>query len=217
MSDWLLIHPPLLGPAVLGPLADELRHRGHDVVVPDLRSAVEPAAGWPARWTAVAAAAGAADSVLGFSGAGVTLPAVAAAVGARRVVWVDALMPAPAGETVADDDIRARITALIGPDGRISDWTTWWGPGALDELVPDAALCAAIRAEGHRLPGGFYDVAVPVPVSWPEDGARYVHLSEAYDEAASEARNRGWPVVGGPGGTHLDVATDPVRVADLLG
>jgi hypothetical protein len=191
-TDWLLVHPPLLGPAVLGPLAAELRRRGLTVAVPDLRPAVAEAPGWPERW-------------------------VAAAVDARRVVWVDALVPARSGETPADDDIRARIPALVEPDGRITYWTTWWGPGGLDELVPDAGLRTAIRAEGHRLPGNFYDVAVPVPDTWPEDGARYVQLSPAYDDAAAEARARGWSVVGGPGGAHLDIATDPSRVADLLG
>jgi hypothetical protein len=216
VSRWLLVHPPLLGPAVLGPLAAELRSRGLDVVVPDLRATVEAAAGWPGRWTDAAAVSGPAEVVLGYSGAGVTLPAVSAAVGGQRVVWLDAQMPARTGETVADDDIRARIPALIGPDGRITDWTTWWGPGALDELIPDAELRAAIRAEGHRLPGDFYDVAVPVPDVWPEAGARYVQLSPAYDDAAAEARSRGWPVTGGSGGAHLDVATAPGRVADLL-
>jgi hypothetical protein len=28
-------------------------------------------------------------------------------------------------------------------------WTTWWGPGALDELIPDPDLRAAVLAEGH--------------------------------------------------------------------
>ena len=217
MARWLLVHPPLLGPAVLAPLAAVLEARGEDVAVPDLRAAVEVAAGWPARWTAAAAAPGPADVVLGFSGAGVTLPAVAAAVGARRVVWVDAVVPGRSGETVADDEIRAAVPELMGADGRIADWTTWWGPGALEELVPDAVLRDAIRAEGHRLPGDFYDVAVPVPDSWPEDGAQYVQLSPAYDAAAAEARDRGWPVVGDSGGAHLDIAGDPARVADLFG
>jgi len=216
MARWLLVHPPLLGPAVLGPLADVLRSRGHDVAVPDLRSALDRSAGWVDRWSAAAALMGPAETVLGFSGAGVTLPAVAVEVGAFRVVWIDAHLPARAGETVADDDIRARIPALLGPDGRIADWTTWWGPDGFDELIPDADLRAAVRAEGHRLPGDFYDVPVPVPERWPEDGARYVQLSPAYDDAAAEAQARGWPVTGGPDGAHLDVATDPERVADLL-
>jgi hypothetical protein len=85
------------------------------------------------------------------------------------------------------------------------------------ELVPDPRLRAAIEADGHELPADLYGVAVPVPGSWPEEGARYVHLSAAYDDAAAEARTRGWPVAGGPDGAHLDVATDPVRVAGLLG
>jgi hypothetical protein len=215
-ADWLLVHPPLLGPAVLGPLADELRRRGAGVAVPDLRATVTEAAGWPDRWVAAAVAAGPAHGVVAFSGAGVTLPAVAAAVGARRVVWVDALMPARSGATAADDVIRALVAPLVR-DGRIADWTTWWGPDAFAGLVPDAALRAAILADGHRLPADFYDVAVPVPDVWPEDGARYVQLSPAYDDAAAEARTRGWRVVGGPQGAHLDVATRPAQVADLLG
>src|SRR4051812_31332082 len=100
MARWLLVHPPLLGPAVLEPLGEGLRQRDEDVVVPDLRVAVRGAAGGPERWPAAAAAGGRADTVLGFSGAGVTLPAVSASVGAQRVIWLDASMPARSGETV---------------------------------------------------------------------------------------------------------------------
>jgi hypothetical protein len=186
------------------------------VALPDLRAAVDPAAGWPQRWTALAAAGGPAEAVLGFSGAGVTLPAVAAAVGARRVVWVDAIVPARTGATAPSDELRAMVAPLVR-DGRIADWTTWWGPDVFDDLVPDERLRAAIRAEGHELPADFYEVAVPVPEGWPEHGARYVQLSQAYDDDAAEARARGWPVVGGGTGGHLDVATAPERVAALLG
>ena len=212
---WLLVHPPLLGPAVLGPLAAELRRRGAEVVVPDLRDTVAEAPGWPERWTARAAGAGPADAVLGFSGAGVTLPGVAVASGADRVVWVDALVPARTGATAPDEEFRQRIAPFVA-GGRIADWTTWWGEDVFDGLVPDPALRAAIRDEGHRLPADFLDVAVPVPDGWPEHGARYVQLSPAYEVDAAEARARGWPVAGGGAGGHLDVATAPARVADLV-
>jgi hypothetical protein len=215
VTRWLLVHPPLLGPAVLRPLADELRARGDEVELPDLRAAVDPAPGWPERWRE-AAAGGRADAVLGFSGAGVTLPAVARAVAARRVVWLDALLPARQGVTHADDEIRRLVAGMVRGN-RIADWTTWWGPDALDELLPDEQLRAAVRSEGHELPADFYDVAVPVPDDWPEDGAEYVQLSPAYDAAAAGARERGWPVTGDGSGEHLDVAVLPSRVADLLG
>jgi hypothetical protein len=55
-----------------------------------------------------------------------------------------------------------------------------------------------------------------VPETWPESGARCVQLSAAYDDAAAEARRRGWPVVGGPEMAHLDVSNHPILVADLL-
>ena len=215
MTDWLLIHPPLLGPAVMAPLAVALRHGGATVAVPDLRATVSEAAGWPERWVAAATAGGSADGVVGFSGAGVTLPAVAAEVGARQVVWVDALMPAASGVIVPDDEIRELVAGRVR-NGRIADWTTWWNPDALLDLVPHARVRAAIEADGHELPADFCDVAVPVPHRWPENGARYVQLSPAYDDAAAEARRRGWPVVGGSSMAHLDVANHPILVAELI-
>jgi hypothetical protein len=216
VTDWLLIHPPLLGPAVLEPLARALRDRGHAVALPDLRSAVAVAAGWPGRYVAGAAATGPADVVLGFSGAGVVLPAVAEAVGARDVVWVDALVPARSGETAPSEAIPGLIERFVGDDGRIAEWTTWWGPDTMAELIPEPALRTAVEASTPRLPADFSDVAVPVPDCWPEAGARYVQLSAGYDSDAAEARARGWDVRGGPDGEHLDIANAPARVLDLL-
>ena len=125
-------------------------------------------------------------------------------------------MPAASGVTVPDDGIRARVAHMVR-NGRIPAWTTWWGADALVDLVPHERVRTAIEAEAHELPADFLDVAVPLPDTWPEDGARYVELSAAYEEAAAEARRRGWPVAGGPETAHLDVANHPILVADLLG
>jgi hypothetical protein len=216
---WLLVHPPLLGPAVLGPLAAELRSGGARVEVPDLRGEVQDpvstgpsAVGWDRRW---AAAVGPADVVVGFSGAGIVLPAVAAACGARRVVWLDAVLPPPPGTAHWPADVRERVAPLTGDDGRVADWTTWWGPDAMADLLPDPDVRAAVLAEGHRLPADLWSAGVAVPPLTAEP--RYVHLSPAYDADAAAARGRGWPVTGDGRGAHLDVATDPARVAALLG
>ncbi|HEX2074340.1 MAG TPA: hypothetical protein VHF92_11180 [Geodermatophilus sp.] len=214
-GTWLLVHPPLLGPAVLGPLAAELRDRGATVRLPDLRATVIPAEGWAGRWVAAAATSGPAHAVVGFSGAGIVLPAVAAAVEARRVIWLDAVVPAARGPAGWPEQIRQGVAALVEGD-RIADWTTWWGPDAMADLLPDEGVRTAVLAEGHRLPADFYDQPVPVPDAWPDDDVTYVQLSPAYDADAAAARAREWRVVGPGDRSHLAVATDPVEVADLL-
>jgi hypothetical protein len=214
VSSWLLVHPPLLGPAVLEPLADELRSRGHVVRVPDLRPAVAESPGWYERASATATAEGAVDAVLGFSGAGVVLPAVAAAVEARRVVWLDAVLPAAHGLTETPPERLAQLAELVRGD-RYAAWPDWWPPEVLAAELPDADLRARVAAEAPQLPADFYSVAVPVPPSWPQDDVRYVQLSSAYAADAERARTRGWTVVGDGTGRHLDVVTRRAAVADL--
>jgi hypothetical protein len=214
VTTWLLVHPPLLGPAVLEPLAAELRARGNAVSVPDLRSAVAEAPGWPERVVEAAAAEGSVDAVLGFSGAGVVLPAVAVAVRARRVVWVDAVLPAARGTTGTPPERLAQLAEFVR-GGRYAAWPDWWPPEVLAVELPDADLRARVAAEAPRLPADFYAVPVPVPASWPQGAVRYVQLSPAYDADAAGARQRGWTVVGDGSGRHLDVVTRPAAVADL--
>ena len=214
MTTWLLVHPPLLGPAVLEPLAEELRARGDTVRVPDLRAAVAEAPGWYERVAAAAASEGPVDVVLGFSGAGVVLPAVAAAVRARRVVWLDAILPAAQGPTETPPERLAQLAAFRRGD-RYAAWPDWWPPEVLTEELPDADLRARVAAEAPELPADFYAVAVPVPADWPHGDVRYVQLSPGYAADAAGARLRGWTVVGDGTGRHLDVATRPAAVADL--
>jgi hypothetical protein len=200
---------------VLGPLADALVAHGHDVAVPDLRGAVHTAAGWYDRFTALAATAGPAEALLGFSGAGVVLPAVAAAAGARRVVWVDAILPARSGATTTPHERLARLADLVR-NGRLAPWPTWWTPEELAAELPDKVLRAGVCAEAPELPADFHDVPVPVPAAWPDGDVGYVQLSPAYAEDAAEARARGWRVTGDGTGRHLDVVTRPREVLELV-
>jgi hypothetical protein len=153
--------------------------------------------------------------VLGFSGAGVVLPAVAAAVRARRVVWLDAIVPARSGATTTPAGRRAQLAGLVR-DGRLAAWPTWWAPADLAAELPDEDLRTAVCAEARELPSDFYDAAVPVPDRWPDRGVTYVQLSGAYDADAAEARARGWQVTGDGTGSHLDVATRPREIVELI-
>ncbi len=155
---WLLVHPPLLGPAVLRPLAAVLERSGHTVDVPDLRHLVQDPAtsapsarGWDRRWASATGARAGTDVAVAFSGAGAVLPALAAASGADRAVWLGAVLPPERGPTWPDD-LLALVAERTRADGTVDDWTTWWGPDALADLLPDDRLRADVLAEGTRLP-----------------------------------------------------------------
>jgi hypothetical protein len=57
MASFLLLHPPLLTPAVWAPCAAEMTAAGHRVAVPDLRPAVDPPTRWYDKAVDLAAAA----------------------------------------------------------------------------------------------------------------------------------------------------------------
>lgn len=219
MSSFLLVHPPLLGPAVWRRCADVLRRRGHDVFVPDLRPAVAASDGWWERYAEICRAVvpAAQDDLIvaGHSGSGVVLPLVAREVAATRVVFVDAMLPALAGETAPSAQIR-EFTARLAEGGCLPRWSDWWPEGELVALLADARVRADLFAELPRLRADFYDHAVPVPDGW-SDGlhVQYLRLSPAYDAAAAEASRRGWQV-SSIDGTHLQLVSDPDQIATLL-
>jgi hypothetical protein len=206
---YLLVHPPLLGPAVWRPVAERLASAGHTPLVPDLRPEVDPPEGWWDR-AATAATIMAGDDttvVVGHSGAGVLLPVIAARVPTvHSVVFVDAVVPARAGATGLAEDLRSFLAGLPDEDGWLPPWSRWWGPDALAELVPDEWQRELIEAEQPRLHRSFYEHPVPVPESWPDRRVGYLQLSPAYEGDAREADARGWVVERLPG-HHLDLVT----------
>ena len=217
-STYLLVHPPLLGPAVWEPVARVLAAAGHRALVPDLRAATDPPEDWwdRAADAAVAAAAGEHPVVVGHSGAGVLLPLVADRLaGVRAVVLVDAVLPARSGPTAPSAGLRACLDGLPTEDGLLPRWTRWWPAETVAGLLPDEAYRARLEEEQPRLARRFYDVAVPVPDGWPAARVGYLRLSPAYDDAAAEAADRGWPV-DRVDGHHLTLVTDPAGVAGRI-
>jgi hypothetical protein len=214
MAAILLLHPPLLGPAVWAPCAQRLTAAGHRVTVPDLRSAVDPPEGWYDRAADEAAdqAGGTADVVAAHSGAGVLVPLVVERVRAPAAVFVDALLPG----IPTSDRFRGFLVTLPVEDGRLPPWPDWWPAEELAAAVPDPELRARIVADAPRLPFAFYDQRVPLPPSWPPPRAGYLQLSPAYAAELAEARRLGWPTRE-RSGAHLDLATRPDEIAaDLL-
>lgn len=123
--DYVLVHGLTQTPAGLGLLVDALERRGHrartvDMPVdqPDLlaedyaRLAVEQLDGEVA------------DPVLvGHSGGGLLLPAMARALDASRVVWLATLVPDLRGGTSLREQMEAGNEKMFG-----AEWLTWTEP-----------------------------------------------------------------------------------------
>jgi RimJ/RimL family protein N-acetyltransferase len=206
VAAFVLVHSPLLGPrswARVAPLLSAAE-------VPDLRWLV---ASTPPSWGALrerAARFPAGAVVVGHAGAGALLPLIGAACGASALVFVDAVVPASNASFAIDGEFRSLLDELAA-DGTLAPWPEWWGPDTLRELVPHDTDRHELD-DAPRVPLAFYDEPVPVPDGWDTMPCGYVRLSDAYDQAATDARRRGWPVVR-RAGTHLDPLTQPAEVA----
>jgi hypothetical protein len=112
---FLLVHSPVVGPSTWRWVADALDIAGHQASVPDLVPAA--VTGDPAAFIhhAVAQCSPAADVVIvGHSGAGAVLPAIAAGLpsGPRLLVFVDAGLPPCEGTFSVGGDFLGQLREL---------------------------------------------------------------------------------------------------------
>jgi pimeloyl-ACP methyl ester carboxylesterase len=221
---FVLLHSPLVGPASWAPAAHELELRGRAAVVPSLLGVAEAAA---PQWRHVPDAVRGATSdlrgrvvLVGHSGAGVLLPAVAdaLAVEVAALVFVDSFLPPPAGQLPLGPPELMDQLRTLATDGVLAPWSRWFGPDAMQVLVPDERLRAELEAEMPRLPLSYFEAAVPVADGWASRRpcAYLLLTADQYGQSAAEARAYGWPVIELPGVQHLAIATNPTAVAEAL-
>src|SRR6266702_4292340 len=101
---FVLVHSPLVGPGTWSPVARELARRGHRAIVPSLLApAGAPPRDWRQSVDAVCEAVRALSApivLVGHSGGGLLLPAIADAVASpvSQLIFVDSSAPASTGE-----------------------------------------------------------------------------------------------------------------------
>ena len=220
---FVLIHSPLLGPKTWAPVARGLGSRGRLAIVPSLLGlARAPSPQWRHIPQSVrAATAHVSDPIVlvGHSGAGPLLPAIADAVpaGIASTIFADAFLPPGRGSApLAPPAFMERLTALA-EEGVLPPWSSWFGQDAMRELVPDDALRASVERELPRLPLSYFEARVPVPDNWRRRRCTYLLFSpESYGPSADEARDRGWPVAEMSAVGHLAMLTHPVAVTEAL-
>jgi pimeloyl-ACP methyl ester carboxylesterase len=156
--------------------------------------------------------------LVGHSGGGLLLPAMASAVApdVSRFIFVDSGLPATTGETPLAPPRFFEQLRSLAVDGKLPPWSSWWGEDAMNELVPDEVTRAALVRELPSLPLSYFEQTVPSPADWERVPSGYLLFSDAYREAAAEARDRGWRVEEISGAQHLHTVVAPVAVTDAL-
>lgn len=227
----VLVHSPLVGPRTWHGVADLLRSAGHIPVVPSLLGAFGGAGPYyPALVDRVAAEVnqkvapaeaserdGAGIVLIGHSGAGALLPAIADAAGpVSAALFVDAILPHP-GRTWFDTAPAELAAGLRGMarHGRLPPWLEWFPPATVNSLLPDPRVRAALAAELPRLPLAYFDEPAPRSMSWPPRHVGYLRLSEGYQGEADRAAALGWPVEVAEL-DHLAPVTRPGEVTEAI-
>jgi hypothetical protein len=219
MVRFALLHSPVLGPGVWRPVATELERRGHDTLTPAWPRLSTLAEGF---YEALAdqmsgqLADGEPWVLVAHSGAGALLPILAARLSPppQGVIFVDAILPHPGRSWLDTAPAEMRNHLRAGAQmGELPSWDQWWPPGALERLIPDATMRAALVDELEPLPLAYFEEAAPaVELDAP---AAYLQLSGAYDDEGVVAGRYGWPLVRLPL-HHLAMLTHPEAVAAAL-
>lgn len=218
MSSIALLHSPLLGPASWAGVAEDLRRRGHEAVVPDLRPAVKKPP-YGQRFAALAAKAlksQGRDSgpwvLVGHSGAGRLLAVVAVAVETSALVFVDAGLPGePSHLATAPGGVRLHAFALADDKGMLPVWTDWWPAEVLSQMLPDPGQQQALRDDAPRVP---FDLLIE-PLPQAQEKVPCAYLAFTYETEWLEAQRRGWPTAT-LDGAHLHQMVAPADVAGAI-
>jgi len=219
MATFVLIHAPLAGPGTWSLVADELRSRGHDVIVPSLPDAAEAGAPY---WPRYAAAVGRSVEELpaerslmlvAHSGAGLMLPLVRQTTGrpVEAYVFVDAMVPED-GMLPAEEGYFRRIAV----DGFIPPFSE----AVLRAVgIDDESIRGRLLSELRPLPLGVYEEPIPVFEGWPDAPCGYIRftrtLRTAYERFVQRARRQGW-AYREVDGNHFHMLVDSKVVAAAL-
>ena len=219
-NAFVLIHSPLVGPLTWSLVADQMRARGLDVVVPALEDSPdskEPF--WKQHADSVAQTlahtpTGTSLTLVAHSGAGPLLPAIGQSLASpvHAYVFVDAGIPR---------DWASRLDLMKSED---PEWAEQfqheleqgerfptWSFDDLQEVLPDEELRRKMVAQIRPRGLGFFIESIPVFDGWPDAPCIYIQFSAAYEQPAGQAQKAGWPTYKLEAG-HFHMLVDPVVV-----
>jgi hypothetical protein len=218
MSQLALLGSVFLPASVFRPLADELRRRGHRVLIAAPGVAATPDEALDGYVAALAGLDEAGPTIgVAHSNAGTYVPALVARGCLDAAVFMDAVLPDTDGGAVpvVREDLRDGLRDMV-VEGALPPWTEWWPPDDVRALFPDQHTFEAVRRATPRVPGGYLDGTVEVPEAWTAGfpGA-FLAFGGTYADEQRRAAALGWPTRTLDLG-HLGQLQDPAGVAGAL-
>lgn len=223
MPVFILIHSPLVGPFTWKPVAGLLESQGWQSIVPTLTNPDHPGRSyWDLHSSQVAQSVQTLSPdvpliLVGHSGAGVLLPAIAQACGhpVQGYIFVDAGLPV---------DGHSRLDHFESPEAREEFRASaqggslpTWSDEDLHEVIPDASIRRQFVSELRPVPLAIYEEPIPVFSEWPDAACAYVRFGNnpAYQSAFDQASGSGW-AIRRLDGEHFHMLVDPQSVAEAL-
>jgi hypothetical protein len=219
-----LIHSPLVGPTTWQPVADELRRRGMDAIVPTLSDAGPGQPYWQqhaesAAWALATLPADQPLVLVGHSGAGTLLPLIRQRLShpIAAYLFVDAGLPLDGmsrlGEMEAQESaFGAQLRADLEAGHAYPEWTD----EMLRPIIPGDRLRQAIVAELQPRSRDFFTEPFPPLSGWPDAPCACIQFTASYDSAIAAAQQRGWPSRAFDNAGHFHMLVDPEDVTNAL-
>jgi len=221
---YILIHSPLVGRLTWSLVAEQLRQRGLNVIVPALKDSaesIEPF--WKQHADSVSQALAELPKdksliLVAHSGAGPLLPVIRQALAnpVHAYVFADAGIPIDGTTRLnlmksEDPEWAAQFQEYLEGGGLFPDWSF----DDLQEVIPDELLRRQMVAEIRPRALTFFTEPLPVFEGWPDADCVYIQFSPPYQYSADHARQASWPVYELAAG-HFHMLVDPAAVTDLM-
>ena len=221
---YVLIHSPLVGPLTWSLVAEQLRQRGSEVIVPTLSDSPnsnEPF--WKQHADSVSQSLAELSKdkhliLVAHSGAGPLLSVIRRSFvnPIHAYVFADAGIPRDGATRLdlmksEDPEWAAQFQKYLEGGGLFPDW----GFDDLQEIIPEEPLRRQMVAEIRPRGLTFFTEPIPVFEGWPDARCVYIQFSPPYQSSAKQARQAGWPVHELAAG-HFHMLVDPVAVTELI-
>ena len=221
---YVFIHSPLVGPLTWKLVADEMRQKGIEVIIPtlvDSPDSEKPYWKQHAESVSQALAQTSKDTpvtLVAHSGTGPLLPVIRESLPnpVYAYVFVDAGIPRNGASRLElmkseDSEWAKQFQEHLESGGYFPSWSF----DDLQEVIPDESLRKQMVTEIHTRALDFFTEPIPVFAAWPDAPCVYVLFSGPYKRAAIQAREAGWPTCELEAG-HFHMLVDAKAVTNII-